>query len=35
MPNTPWLGYLRFDYRNGSQIEGINFNGGIRYQFAP
>jgi outer membrane autotransporter protein len=35
LPNTPWLGYLRFDYRKGSQIEGINFNGGIRYQFAP
>jgi hypothetical protein len=35
VPNTPWLGYLRFDYRNGSQFESVNFNGGIRYQFAP
>lgn len=35
VPNTPWLGYVRFDYRNGDRFDSINFNGGIRYQFAP
>jgi hypothetical protein len=35
MPNTPWLGYARFDYRNGENIDGWSINGGIRYQFAP
>ena len=33
--NSPWLGYARFDYRNGSNIDGWGINGGIRYQFAP
>jgi hypothetical protein len=35
LPDTPWLGYFRFDYRNGDRFESINFSGGIRYQFAP
>ncbi|TPQ30114.1 autotransporter outer membrane beta-barrel domain-containing protein [Bradyrhizobium guangdongense] len=32
---TGLLGYLRADYRNGSNIEGYSLNGGIRYQFTP
>jgi outer membrane autotransporter protein len=35
IPDTPWLGYLRVDYRTGENIEGLTVNGGIRYQFAP
>ncbi|MCP1999761.1 autotransporter outer membrane beta-barrel domain-containing protein [Nitrobacter winogradskyi] len=33
--NTGWLGYLRADYRTGSNIEGYSLNGGLRYQFSP
>lgn len=35
IPTTGWLGYLRGDYRTGSNIEGYSLNGGIRYQFSP
>jgi outer membrane autotransporter protein len=35
LPNTPWLGYLRADFRQGENIDGWSVNGGIRYQFAP
>ncbi len=33
--NTGWLGFVRVDYRNGSNIEGWAGTGGIRYQFTP
>ncbi|WP_283804860.1 autotransporter domain-containing protein [Rhodopseudomonas sp. B29] len=33
--NTGWLGFLRVDYRNGSNIDGWTGNAGLRYQFAP
>lgn len=33
--NTGWLGYIRADYRVGENIEGLSFNGGLRYQFTP
>jgi opacity protein-like surface antigen len=33
--NTGWLGFVRVDYRNGSNIEGWTGNAGIRYQFTP
>jgi outer membrane autotransporter protein len=33
--NTGWLGYLRVDYTNGSNLEGWTGTGGIRYQFTP
>jgi opacity protein-like surface antigen len=32
---TPWLGYLRLDYKEGANIEGVGFNAGLRYQFDP
>jgi hypothetical protein len=35
IPDSRWLGYARFDYRKGSNIDGWGINGGIRYQFAP
>ena len=35
VPGTGWLGYARVDYRNGQNIEALNVNGGVRYQFAP
>lgn len=35
VPDTRTLGYIRIDYRNGENIEGIGVNGGLRYQFAP
>jgi outer membrane autotransporter protein len=31
--NTGWLGYARFDYRNGENVEGWGLNAGLRYQF--
>lgn len=31
--NTGWLGYARFDYRSGENVEGWGLNAGIRYQF--
>ena len=33
--NTGWLGFVRVDYRNGSNIDGWAGNAGIRYQFTP
>lgn len=33
--NTGFLGFVRADYRNGSNIEGWTGNAGIRYQFSP
>lgn len=33
--NTGWLGFVRADYRNGSNIDGWTGNAGIRYQFSP
>jgi len=33
--NTGWLGYARFDYRHGENIDGWTGNAGIRYQFTP
>jgi opacity protein-like surface antigen len=33
--NTGWVGYVRGDYRTGSNIDGWSMNGGLRYQFAP
>jgi opacity protein-like surface antigen len=35
VPNSPWLGYVRLDYRAGENIEGWGFNAGLRYQFNP
>ena len=32
---SPLLGYLRVDYRNGSNIDALGFNAGLRYNFAP
>lgn len=33
--NSPLLGYLRVDYKNGSNIEALGFNAGLRYNFDP
>jgi opacity protein-like surface antigen len=33
--NTGWLGFVRVDYRNGSNLEGWTGNAGVRYQFSP
>ena len=33
--DTGWLGYVRGDYRSGSDINGFAFSGGLRYQFTP
>jgi len=33
--NTGWLGFVRVDYRDGSNINGWTGNAGIRYQFTP
>src|SRR5262249_2754476 len=33
--DTGWLGFARFDYREGSEIRGLSGAGGIRYQFTP
>jgi opacity protein-like surface antigen len=32
---SPWLGYLRVDYKNGSNIDALGFNAGLRYNFDP
>jgi opacity protein-like surface antigen len=32
---SPWLGYVRIDYREGSNIEALGFNAGLRYNFDP
>jgi opacity protein-like surface antigen len=33
--NTGWLGFARFDFRDGERLEGWDATGGIRYQFTP
>lgn len=33
--NTGFLGFVRADYRNGSNIDGWAGNAGVRYQFSP
>jgi opacity protein-like surface antigen len=33
--NTGWLGYARFDYRTGDNVDGWTASGGVRYQFTP
>jgi outer membrane autotransporter protein len=33
--NTGWLGFVRVDYRDGSNMNGFSGTGGIRYQFTP
>ncbi len=33
--DTGWLGYVRGDYRSGSDINGFAFSGGLRYQYTP
>jgi opacity protein-like surface antigen len=35
IPDTPWLGYFRVDYKDGANIEALGFNAGVRYQFDP
>jgi hypothetical protein len=35
LANSGWAGYARLDIREGSNIEGIAVNGGLRYAFAP
>lgn len=32
---SPLLGYLRVDYKEGSNIEALGFNAGLRYNFDP
>jgi len=32
---SPLLGYIRIDYKNGSNIDGLGFNAGLRYNFDP
>ena len=29
------LAYVRVDYKNGTNIEGLGFNAGLRYNFDP
>jgi len=33
--NTGWLGFARFDFRDGDRLEGWDATGGIRYQLTP
>jgi opacity protein-like surface antigen len=33
--NSGWLGFVRVDYRDGSNINGWAGNAGLRYQFTP
>jgi opacity protein-like surface antigen len=33
--NTGWLGFARFDFRDGERLEGWDATSGIRYQFTP
>lgn len=33
--DSPLLGYLRVDFRDGSNIEALGFNAGLRYNFDP
>jgi opacity protein-like surface antigen len=32
LANTSWLGYARFDYRTGDNIQGYSVSAGLRYQ---
>jgi opacity protein-like surface antigen len=33
--NTGWLGFMRVDYREGPNMQGLSGTGGIRYRFTP
>jgi opacity protein-like surface antigen len=33
LANTGWLGFARFDYRTGENIQGYSVSAGLRYQF--
>ena len=33
--NTGWLGFVRLDYRDGSNLQSLSGTAGIRYQFTP
>jgi opacity protein-like surface antigen len=33
LADTGWLGYARFDYRTGENIQGYSVSAGLRYQF--
>jgi len=35
LANTGWAGYARLDLREGSNIEGVGVNGGVRYSINP
>jgi outer membrane autotransporter protein len=35
LANTAWAGYARLDIREGSNLQGIGMNGGLRYSFTP
>jgi opacity protein-like surface antigen len=35
LANTGWLGFVRVDYRNGSDLKGWDATGGFRYQLNP
>ncbi|HWX82875.1 MAG TPA: autotransporter outer membrane beta-barrel domain-containing protein [Xanthobacteraceae bacterium] len=35
LAGTGWLGFVRVDYRDGPNLEGLSGTGGIRYQFTP
>src|SRR4029077_1911245 len=35
LAGTGWLSFVRVDYRNGPNLEGLSGTGGIRYQFTP
>jgi opacity protein-like surface antigen len=35
MVGSPWLGYLRLDFKDGADIQAFGFNAGLRYQFDP
>jgi opacity protein-like surface antigen len=35
LADTGWLGFARFDYRNGDRLVGWDLTGGLRYQFTP
>jgi opacity protein-like surface antigen len=35
LANTGWVGFVRVDYRNGSNLTGWDGTGGFRYSFTP
>jgi outer membrane autotransporter protein len=35
LANSGWAGYARLDIREGSNIDGVGVNGGLRYSFNP